>query len=181
EVKIPAGVTDGARIRMAGQGTRGPGGRGDLYLRVHVRPDPQFTREGTTDRSGGDVRVRQRPVLEFCRILALEPQRLRIVTLEQGDKECKRQEMMRSKLEKLDIVMHRQRFALFVGELLPRAVFALGQIQDNIRPLGLPPDDGPSWVCAVALNQLRVAVNREKELVEKVLAHASTPFGYQVK
>ncbi|HEX7737195.1 MAG TPA: DnaJ C-terminal domain-containing protein, partial [Ktedonobacteraceae bacterium] len=55
EVKIPAGVTDGARIRMAGQGTRGPGGRGDLYLRVHVRPDPQFTREGTTLRTRVDV------------------------------------------------------------------------------------------------------------------------------
>jgi hypothetical protein len=32
-------------------------------------------------------------VLEFPRILALEPQRLRIVTLEQGDKERERQEM----------------------------------------------------------------------------------------
>jgi hypothetical protein len=32
-------------------------------------------------------------VLEFTRILALEPQRLRIVTLEQGDKERERQEM----------------------------------------------------------------------------------------
>jgi curved DNA-binding protein len=55
EVKIPAGVNDGARIRMAGQGPRGAGGRGDLYLRVHVLPDPSFTREGTTLHTRVDV------------------------------------------------------------------------------------------------------------------------------
>ena len=55
EVKIPAGVNDGARIRMAGQGSRGAGGRGDLYLRVHVRSDPQFTRDGSTLRTRVDV------------------------------------------------------------------------------------------------------------------------------
>lgn len=48
EVKIPAGVNDGARIRIAGQGIPGASGRGDLYLHVHVLPDTQFTREGTT-------------------------------------------------------------------------------------------------------------------------------------
>lgn len=48
EVKIPAGVEDGARIRIAGQGLQGAPGRGDLYLRVQVLPDAQFTREGTT-------------------------------------------------------------------------------------------------------------------------------------
>jgi DnaJ-class molecular chaperone len=47
QVRIPAGVRDGTRIRVAGQGERGPAGRaGDLYLRVHVRPHPTFRREG---------------------------------------------------------------------------------------------------------------------------------------
>jgi DnaJ-class molecular chaperone len=47
-VKIPAGVRDGQRIRLAGQGTPGSGGgpAGDLYLRVRVRPHPFFRREG---------------------------------------------------------------------------------------------------------------------------------------
>ncbi|MBE3557959.1 MAG: J domain-containing protein [Ktedonobacteraceae bacterium] len=48
EVKIPAGVNDGGRIRIAGQGLPGTAGRGDLYLRIHVLPDPRFRREGTT-------------------------------------------------------------------------------------------------------------------------------------
>ena len=48
EVKIPAGVDEGSRIRIAGQGMPGTAGRGDLYLRIHITPDSRFTREGTT-------------------------------------------------------------------------------------------------------------------------------------
>jgi curved DNA-binding protein len=40
-VKIPAGVRDGQRIRLAGQAAGG-----DLYLQVKVKPDPRFTRDG---------------------------------------------------------------------------------------------------------------------------------------
>jgi curved DNA-binding protein len=55
EVKIPAGVDEGSRIRIAGQGLPGTAGRGDLYLRVHMIPDPRFTREGTTLHTKVDV------------------------------------------------------------------------------------------------------------------------------
>jgi DnaJ-class molecular chaperone len=55
EVKIPAGVHEGARIRIAGQGAQGTAGRGDLYLHVAIVPDPKFTREGTTLRTQVDV------------------------------------------------------------------------------------------------------------------------------
>jgi curved DNA-binding protein len=48
EVEIPRGVRDGQRIRLAGQGTAGPGGgpSGDLFLRVRVKPHPRFRVEG---------------------------------------------------------------------------------------------------------------------------------------
>lgn len=48
EVKIPAGVDNGSRIRLTGEGVAGrPGGRrGDLYLVVRVRPHPTFERKG---------------------------------------------------------------------------------------------------------------------------------------
>ncbi len=47
EVRIPAGVREGSRVRVAGEGGRGAGGRkGDLYLRVRVAPDPAFERRG---------------------------------------------------------------------------------------------------------------------------------------
>lgn len=47
-VKIPSGVEDGMRIRLAGQGEVGPGGgpAGDLYVEIHEKPHDVFTREG---------------------------------------------------------------------------------------------------------------------------------------
>ncbi len=47
-VRIPAGVVDGQKVRLAGQGEAGPNGTpaGDLFVTVHVRPDRVFTRSG---------------------------------------------------------------------------------------------------------------------------------------
>jgi curved DNA-binding protein len=55
EVKIPAGVDEGSRIRIAGQGAQGTAGRGDLYLVVHMLPDARFTREGNDLRTQVEV------------------------------------------------------------------------------------------------------------------------------
>jgi molecular chaperone DnaJ len=47
-IRIPAGVDDGQRIRLAGQGEpgRNNGPTGDLFVRVHVNPHPFFGRSG---------------------------------------------------------------------------------------------------------------------------------------
>jgi molecular chaperone DnaJ len=47
-VKIPGGVEDQMRIRLAGQGEVGPGGGppGDLYVEIHERPHDVFSRKG---------------------------------------------------------------------------------------------------------------------------------------
>ena len=47
-VKVPAGVSDGQRIRLPGKGEPGSRGAapGDLYVSVSVRPDPVFSRSG---------------------------------------------------------------------------------------------------------------------------------------
>jgi DnaJ-class molecular chaperone len=69
EVKIPAGVTTGSRVRIAGEGADGfDGRRGDLYLVVNVRPHERYERKGddlyidvevplTTAILGGEVEV----------------------------------------------------------------------------------------------------------------------------
>lgn len=46
--KVPAGVADGMRVRLAGQGEVGPGGgpAGDLYVEVQEVPHETFTRDG---------------------------------------------------------------------------------------------------------------------------------------
>ncbi len=51
EVKIPPGVKDGSRVRVAGEGGVGAGPRGDLYLVVKVLSHPQF------ERLDGDLNV----------------------------------------------------------------------------------------------------------------------------
>lgn len=47
-VRIPAGVIDGQKVRLAGQGEAGPNGTpaGDLFVNVTVTPDKVFTRNG---------------------------------------------------------------------------------------------------------------------------------------
>jgi molecular chaperone DnaJ len=49
-VKIPAGVDEGTRIRVSGEGEAGVRGAagGDLYLFVHMKRHPIYAREGTT-------------------------------------------------------------------------------------------------------------------------------------
>ncbi len=53
EAKIPSGVADGSRVRLAGQGEPGSeeGPPGDLYLVVRVLPSPDFQREGNNLRT----------------------------------------------------------------------------------------------------------------------------------
>lgn len=46
EVKIPAGVRTGQKVRVSGQGAGGAGARGDLYLVVTVAPHREFERRG---------------------------------------------------------------------------------------------------------------------------------------
>jgi molecular chaperone DnaJ len=48
-VDVPAGIEDGMRIRLAGQGEVGPGGgpAGDLYVEVAEQAHEQFVREGS--------------------------------------------------------------------------------------------------------------------------------------
>ncbi|MDD2272270.1 MAG: DnaJ C-terminal domain-containing protein [Desulfuromonadaceae bacterium] len=79
-VKIPAGVDNGSKIRISGKGAQGEGGGqpGDLFLIIHVLPDPVFTRDG------GDLFVeRVIPFSAACQGISLD-----VPTLE-GDKRIK--------------------------------------------------------------------------------------------
>jgi len=48
EVKIPAGIREGQRIRLAGRGHSGQQGgpAGDVLVEIHIDPHPRFEREG---------------------------------------------------------------------------------------------------------------------------------------
>ena len=70
DVKIPAGIQDGARLRMAGMGEAAPNGGkpGDFYVDVRIRPDKRFVRidndllmhtdlDFTTLALGGEIEI----------------------------------------------------------------------------------------------------------------------------
>jgi molecular chaperone DnaJ len=61
QVEIPAGIHDGQRIRVSGEGHAAPpGGRaGDVYVLVRVQPDPRFVREGNDIYSQVDLTIVQ--------------------------------------------------------------------------------------------------------------------------
>jgi curved DNA-binding protein len=88
DVRIPAGVTDGSRVRVSGEGEQGVGGAesGNLYLRVRLASHPVFERKGrdlyikspvplTTAVLGGEANVQT---------LSGKPARLRIPPLTQN-------------------------------------------------------------------------------------------------
>jgi molecular chaperone DnaJ len=60
-VKIPAGVDDGTRIRLAGEGEPGArrGPSGNLYVVLHVNPHPHFRRQDTNILLELDLNVAQ--------------------------------------------------------------------------------------------------------------------------
>lgn len=61
KVKIPAGIDQGESIRLSGQGEAGPksGQAGDLYIKIRVKPDMHFTREGQTIKSKEQINFTQ--------------------------------------------------------------------------------------------------------------------------
>ncbi|KXS19117.1 hypothetical protein M427DRAFT_132162 [Gonapodya prolifera JEL478] len=83
-VSIPAGIDDGMKVRLAGQGDaplQGNGSPGDLYVSITVSPHPTFRREGndihldvplpfTTAILGGSIRI---PTVDGDVELKVEP------------------------------------------------------------------------------------------------------------
>jgi molecular chaperone DnaJ len=66
--RVPAGVNDGAKIRVKGKGAKGEAGPGDLFILLHVKPHAVFSRKGenialtvpvtfTEATLGGDIKV----------------------------------------------------------------------------------------------------------------------------
>lgn len=50
DLKLPQGLEDGTKIRLAGKGEEGPGGRGDALVTIEIEPHRFFKREGNNIR-----------------------------------------------------------------------------------------------------------------------------------
>lgn len=59
DLKLPAGLEDGTRIRLAGKGQEGPAGRGDAIVTIEIAPHRFFTRDGTNIRLNLPVSLKE--------------------------------------------------------------------------------------------------------------------------
>jgi DnaJ-class molecular chaperone len=59
DLKLPRGLEDGTRIRLAGKGEEGPGGRGDGFVTIDVEPHRFFTRDGNDIRLNLPVTLKE--------------------------------------------------------------------------------------------------------------------------
>lgn len=58
-ITVPAGVEDGQKIKLTGQGGKGQNGgpNGDIYITFHIQPDPQYIRKGNDIYGKADLDV----------------------------------------------------------------------------------------------------------------------------
>ena len=59
DLKLPLGLEDGTRIRLAGKGDQGPGGRGDALVTIEIAPHRFFKREGSNIRLELPVTIKE--------------------------------------------------------------------------------------------------------------------------
>lgn len=74
DVKVPAGVDNGDRIRLAGEGEAGPAGAppGDLYVEIHVREHAIFQRDGDDLHCEVPIRITQAALGDTVRVPTLK-------------------------------------------------------------------------------------------------------------
>lgn len=80
DVRIPAGVADGSRVRVAGEGEHGASSAasGDLFLRVHVQPHKRFERKGRDLHTTIQVAVTTAVLGGEAEVLSLDGHALRL-------------------------------------------------------------------------------------------------------
>ena len=82
DLKLPNGVEDGARIRLAGQGQEGPGGRGDAIVTIEIAPHPFFVREGDNIRLSLPVSLKE--AVLGAKVKVPTPQGVVVLTVPKG-------------------------------------------------------------------------------------------------
>ncbi|MDD5031594.1 MAG: molecular chaperone DnaJ [Patescibacteria group bacterium] len=88
KVKIPAGIDEGESIRLSGQGEAGAKGAsaGDLYLKIRVKPDKRFERDGYDIKSTSEIKFSQAALGDKIEVATVDgPVKLKIPEGTQSD------------------------------------------------------------------------------------------------
>jgi DnaJ-class molecular chaperone len=82
DLKLPQGLEDGTKIRLAGKGQEGPGGRGDALVTIEIAPHRFFRREGTNIRL--DLPVTLKEAVLGAKVKVPTPEGPVMVTIPKG-------------------------------------------------------------------------------------------------
>lgn len=82
DVKLPKGVEDGTRIRLAGQGENGPAGPGDAIVTIEIAAHPFYVREGPDIRLSLPVTLKEAVIGAKVRVPT--PEGLVMLTIPKG-------------------------------------------------------------------------------------------------
>ena len=82
DLKLPKVLEDGARIRLAGQGQEGPGGRGDAIVTIEIAPHAFFVREGDNIRLSLPVSLKE--AVLGAKVKAPTPEGVVMLTVPKG-------------------------------------------------------------------------------------------------
>lgn len=85
QINVPAGVDDGSKLRLSGQGERGPGGGppGDIIITFRVRPDRFFRREGLDVYCTVPINIAQAALGSKIRVRTVDGKRV-VLTIPPG-------------------------------------------------------------------------------------------------
>jgi molecular chaperone DnaJ len=103
QITIPAGVDEGSKIRLSGQGERGPGGgaAGDLIVTIRVRPDRFFSRDGMDVHCTVPINIAQATLGSKIRVRTLDGKRV-VLTVPPGTQSGTRFRIRGQGIEKND-------------------------------------------------------------------------------
>ena len=82
DLKLPKGVEDGTKIRLAGQGQEGPGGRGDAIVTIEIAAHPFFIRDGKNIRLSLPITLKE--AVEGAKVKVPTPEGPVMLTIPKG-------------------------------------------------------------------------------------------------
>lgn len=133
--KVPSGVEDGTELRLAGMGSPGDGGPGDLYISVRLREHDEVLRKGKDLYVTAKVPIRtalmggRASVTVLGRTVAFDVSSSSFL---KGEPEVVRGEGIRPPLGSSSGDLY-VKIAVDVGELSPRAVRLIEELDEEVR------------------------------------------------
>ena len=173
-VKIPAGVNEGSKLRLAGKGRRYDRWKGDLYIKIHIAPHPYIKREGDNLIMKTDINVSTALLGGSVQVRTLEG----ALRTDGSDKRGGRQEGegrrrrplsgdRNQRAEKADVPAEKNRRGIKKGRVMIHMVVTALVFFSVATFHSPPPDNLTVSERSAVINTLETHIRRDTEIVSK--------------